>query len=78
MGHFEFAPAPLPDEVLYPYQWTANANELDKETKRLAQQCDDLAHGRFTAKVQEWTCNRCPVRVSCPHWLGALAEEPEA
>jgi hypothetical protein len=66
------------DEVLYPYQWTANANELDKETKRLAQQCDDLAHGRFTANVQEWTCNRCPVRVSCPHWLGALAEEPEA
>ena len=65
------------DGVLYPYAWTANANELAKETQRLAQQCDDVARGRFAAKVQEWTCNRCPVRVSCPHWLGALAGEPE-
>ena len=65
------------DGVLYPYAWTANSNALAKETQRLAQQCDDVARGRFATKVQEWTCNRCPVRVSCPHWLGALAEEPE-
>jgi hypothetical protein len=65
------------DGRLYPYVWTANSNELEKETTRLAQQCNNFAQGRFATKVQEWTCNRCPVRVSCPHWLGALSEVPE-
>jgi DNA helicase-2/ATP-dependent DNA helicase PcrA len=60
------------DGVLYPYMWASSAQDIEKETERLAERGKALAQQRFETTVQEWTCDRCPVRLSCPHWLGAL------
>jgi hypothetical protein len=43
-------------------------NELDK----LKQQHAALARSDFTTDATKWGCDRCRVRVSCPHWIGAL------
>jgi len=62
------------DGVLYPYLWTRNARDFEREADRLAQRYQALAQRTFETTVQEWTCDRCPVRVSCPYWLGALGD----
>ena len=62
------------DGVLYPYAWTNRAQDFDQEAARLTEQRQALAQQRFETVVQSWTCDRCPVRLSCPYWLGALDE----
>jgi len=62
------------DGVLYPYLWTRNASDFEREADRLAQRYKELAQQTFETTVQEWTCDRCPVRVACPDWLGALGD----
>lgn len=32
-----------------------------------------LAGQSFEEKLDVNKCNRCPARISCPHWLGALS-----
>jgi hypothetical protein len=58
------------DGVVYPYVWPRRQQEFAKEADAVAQQLDALSQQRFETAVQTWTCERCPVRVSCPHWLG--------
>lgn len=60
------------DGVLYPYAWTNRAQDFEKEVARLTEQRQALAQQRFVTTIQSWTCDRCPVRLSCPYWLGAL------
>jgi hypothetical protein len=58
------------DGVLYPYLWPSRPQELAKEAAAIARQWQALTQQRFETTVQMWTCERCPVRISCPHWLG--------
>lgn len=60
------------DNTLYPYTWTANAKAADKEAARVTQQLNALQQRVFKTTVKQWQCDRCPVRVSCPYWMGAL------
>ena len=60
------------DSILYPYAWTTNATAGDKEAERIAQQLHGLEQRIFKTTLRQWTCDRCPVRVSCPYWMGAL------
>jgi superfamily I DNA/RNA helicase len=62
------------DGNLYPYQWTSNPEDFKKEAAHITGQIKALAQGVFTTTVQAWACDRCPVRVVCPYWLGALGE----
>jgi hypothetical protein len=64
------------DGVLYPYQWTRNPASLAQETARLQEHLTALEHGVFRTTVQDWACDRCPVRLACPYWLGALGDTP--
>ena len=58
------------DGVIYPYLWPSRPQDLAKETAAITRQLQALSQQRFETTVQMWTCERCPVRVSCPHWLG--------
>jgi hypothetical protein len=64
------------DGVVYPYRWSARATDLAKEAERVTARLQALAQGRFETTISEWVCDRCPVRVSCPYWLGALEDAP--
>lgn len=61
------------DGVLYDYLWTRKAADLEKETHHATERFKAFAQGTFETKVSGWMCDRCPVRVSCPYWMGALA-----
>lgn len=66
------------DGVLYPYAWTTNAKASDKEAERITLQLHAFEQRIFDTTVREWTCDRCPVRVSCPYWIGALGDAPDS
>jgi hypothetical protein len=61
------------DGVLYDYLWSKKTADVEKEAEHAAERFKAFARGTFATKVSEWMCDRCPARVSCPHWMGALA-----
>ncbi len=63
------------DGALYPYVWSTNARSLDRETERLTAQLHAFNQRQFDTTVRAWACDRCPVRVSCPYWMGALEQD---
>lgn len=63
------------DGNLYPYQWTSRKNDYEKESSRIARQHRSFGEGVFSTTLKDRTCDRCPDRITCPHWVGALAEE---
>jgi hypothetical protein len=62
------------DGTLYPYQWSKNATQVQTEAERLDRRFNALEQRQFETTVQAWTCDRCPVRVSCPLWLEVAGE----
>lgn len=64
------------DGALYPYQWPRNAKNVDTEAERVAQRFNSLDRRQFETTAQTWACDRCPVRVSCPVWMGVTDHSP--
>jgi superfamily I DNA/RNA helicase len=60
------------DGVLHPYQWTNRPKDYQRESTRLTDQWRELGEGMFKTTLNIRTCDRCPARVSCPHWMGLL------
>ncbi len=59
------------DGALAPYQWPKNLARVTTEAGRVEQRLNLLEQRQFETTVQTWACDRCPVRVSCPLWMGA-------
>jgi hypothetical protein len=57
------------DGVVYPYTWPRRQQDFDKEAGAVARQLNTLSQQHFDTAVDTRTCDRCPVRISCPHWL---------
>ncbi len=64
------------DGALYPYQWPKSPKSVHTESERLDRRFQALEQRQFETTLQAWTCDRCPVRISCPLWMGSV-EEPE-
>jgi len=60
------------DSATYEYLPSKQAASLPNELDKLKQQHAALARSDFTTDATKWGCDRCRVRVSCPHWIGAL------
>ena len=58
------------DGALYPYQWSKNPKQAQTEAERLERRFTALDQRQFEAAAQAWNCDRCPVRLSCPLWMG--------
>jgi hypothetical protein len=65
------------DGALYSYQWPRNANNVEAEAERVERRISMLAQRQFETTVQAWACDRCPVRVSCPLWMGLTEHDAE-
>jgi hypothetical protein len=65
------------DGTLYPYQWPQNTQSVATDAERVDRRLNLFKQRQFEATVQTWTCDRCPVRVSCPLWMG-VADQPLA
>ena len=66
------------DGALYPYQWSKNPKQAQTEAERLEQRFIALDQRQFEAAAQAWNCDRCPVRISCPLWMGVVGEPSSA
>jgi hypothetical protein len=64
------------DGALYPYQWPQQAKSVATEAERVNRRFNLLEQHQFETTVQAWTCDRCPVRVSCPLWMGVVDPPP--
>jgi hypothetical protein len=62
------------DGTLHPYQWTNRQADYKKESARVTGQLKAFGQGIFQTTLKTRTCDRCPARVSCPHWMGLLAD----
>jgi hypothetical protein len=60
------------DGRIYEYRWSKSAKSLPALTAALDARRDAFARGDFSVDVTRYGCDRCRVRVSCPHWIGAL------
>ncbi len=57
------------DGVIYRYLWNRKAENMDGEVQQLQRRWLAFGQKQFTAQVNEHACNRCTVRLACPHWL---------
>jgi DNA helicase-2/ATP-dependent DNA helicase PcrA len=62
------------DGALYAYQWSQNAKRMATEAERADRRFNLFEQCRFETTVQAWSCDRCPVRVSCPLWMGVTGQ----
>jgi hypothetical protein len=60
------------DGRVYPYQWTNRKNDYERESARVAEQHRTFGEAVFSTALKARTCDRCPNRITCPHWIGAL------
>lgn len=63
------------DGALYPYQWPRNPERVEMEAERVDRRFHLLDQRQFDATAQAWTCDRCPVRLSCPLWMGVAESD---
>lgn len=66
-----------PSGLLYPYRWKDREPEeaLRKEAEAARASLASQAAGRFEHTVDDYGCDRCRCRASCPVWIGALSAE---
>lgn len=66
-----------PSGRIFPYRWSDRKPEegLRKEAEVARASLASQAAGRFEHTVDDFRCDRCRCRVSCPVWIGALATE---
>jgi DNA helicase II / ATP-dependent DNA helicase PcrA len=61
------------DGQVVDFRWSTRKDSLPNETAKVIAQIDALGRLEFTTTVSSFTCDDCRIRVSCPHWIGALA-----
>jgi superfamily I DNA/RNA helicase len=57
------------DGRLYRYRWNSRAKLLDAERLAAGERHRQFTDGRFEAETDDWTCDPCPSRVTCPLWM---------
>lgn len=57
------------DGCLYKYRWNKQPTKLKVEYDEVVSRHRLFTNGRFEAETDEWECDPCPSRVSCPLWL---------
>ncbi len=60
------------DGTVHSYQWTNRQADYNRESSRLTNQLREFGQGVFKTTLKSRTCDRCPDRISCPHWMGLL------
>lgn len=64
------------DGRIYDYLWSERSPEaLPKQAAALKAKRDAFARRDFGAEPTKFGCDRCRVRATCPHWIGALENE---
>ncbi len=62
------------DGQMYDFVWSRTKNSVTREVQAMRNQHAALSRAEFAGEPQTYGCDRCPARVTCPHWLGAIAD----
>lgn len=57
------------DGKLYKYRWNKQGKRLEAEYQEVGARHRLFTAGRFEAETDEWACDPCPSRITCPLWL---------
>jgi DNA helicase II / ATP-dependent DNA helicase PcrA len=57
------------DGRLYRYRWNSRGKLLEAERLAAGERHRHFTAGRFEAETDDWTCDPCPSRVTCPLWM---------
>jgi hypothetical protein len=60
------------DGMLYRIKPNIQAAYMEKDADQAISNLRGFAEGHFTAQVEDYKCDKCSVRISCPFWLKAL------
>jgi superfamily I DNA/RNA helicase len=60
------------DRAIYDFEWSNRPKLMSNQEESIMERYDALARNDFSAEPGQYKCDRCPARVSCPHWIGAL------
>jgi hypothetical protein len=60
------------DGTIYPYNWSTQPASMDNVAEAALHRLYSLVSQKFEERLDINKCNRCPSRISCPHWLGAI------
>lgn len=65
------------DGQLKPFRWSQRKprEALASEVGNAREAFRNLMQGSFDGDVSDWKCDRCPSRVLCPWWIGAVVPE---
>ncbi|MBS1808798.1 MAG: UvrD-helicase domain-containing protein [Acidobacteria bacterium] len=56
------------DGTLHEFQWT-KPNYYNQGVQALNDRVDAFSRGVFKQKIEEYNCDKCTQRVTCPHWI---------
>ncbi|HEY9404242.1 MAG TPA: UvrD-helicase domain-containing protein [Pyrinomonadaceae bacterium] len=57
------------DGRLYKYRWNKQGKRLEAERLEAGERHRLFTAGRFEAEIDDWVCDPCPSRVTCPLWM---------
>ncbi len=60
------------DGALYRYRWNRSEETMDGDTAAAFARLRAITSRRFEWQIDNWTCEGCPCRINCPHWIGAV------
>ncbi|MBO0800552.1 MAG: hypothetical protein J2P31_17165, partial [Blastocatellia bacterium] len=59
------------DGMLYPFLWSRKTESMEDEACRAEERYRLFSRRIFRQNINHWRCERCDVRLICPHWLEA-------
>ena len=64
------------DETLYDYHWhnRTPVESIFQERDEARARLETQMAGVFRAQPNQWGCDRCSHRMSCPYWMGLVVE----
>lgn len=57
------------DGRLYKYRWNKQGKRLEAEYREAGERHRFFTAGRYEAETDDWKCDPCPSRVTCPLWM---------
>lgn len=63
------------DGLIYPFAWSTRSGSEEKQAALARERAHSLASRRLDYKVSDWLCDRCSIRIGCPHHLRARGQD---
>ncbi|MBL8202584.1 MAG: UvrD-helicase domain-containing protein [Blastocatellia bacterium] len=60
------------DGALYEFQWSTKRGSVEGALEQATNRLRQFANRQFNHRLNDWKCNRCEMRLICPHWLEVI------